>query len=72
MTLSTDDYESETPSAGLVQWMAPGETRYGPAGLATAFGLGLVVGLGALAALQWLAPRREGLPPWRWRRGAVH
>lgn len=72
MSLPTEAFEPEAPSGALVHWMAPGEIRIGPAGLAAAFGLGLAVGLGALAAFQWLAPRREGLPPWRWRRGPVH
>lgn len=72
MSLQTETYEPETPSGELVHWMAPSETRFGPVGLAAAFGLGLALGLGALAALQWLAPRREGLPPWRWRRGSIH
>jgi hypothetical protein len=72
MSLPTEEFEPETPSGDLVHWMAPGETRFGATGMAAAFAAGLVVGLGALAAFQWLAPRREGLPPWRWRRGSVH
>ncbi len=72
MSLSIEDFEPEVPSGELVHWMAPGELRVGAAGLAAAFGLGLAVGLAALAAFQWIAPRREGLPPWRWRRGSIH
>ena len=72
MSLPTEDFEPEVPSGDLIHWMAPGELRVGRAGLAAAFGVGLAVGLAGLAAFQWLAPRREGLPPWRWRRGPIH
>jgi hypothetical protein len=72
MSLPTEDFAPETPSGELVHWMAPGELRVGATGIAAVFAVGLLAGLGALAAFQWLAPRREGLPPWRWRRGSIH
>jgi hypothetical protein len=73
MTLETEDLAEATPPAGeLVHWMEPGELRVGAAGLAAAFALGAVAAVGAVMALRWLAPRREGLPPWKWRRGPVH
>ena len=61
MSLPQEEFEPEVPSGELVHWMTPDEMRFGPAGLAAAFGLGLALGLGALAAFQWLAPRRPAL-----------
>jgi len=56
--------------------MEPGPLRLGTAGVSAAavaaFTLGVAAAFGALAAFRWLAPRREGLPPWKWRRGALH
>lgn len=74
MTLEIEDISAETtPGDGeLVHWMEPGHVRVGAAGLAAAFALGAVAAIGALMALRWLAPRREGLPPWKWGRGPVH
>jgi hypothetical protein len=76
MTLPTEEFTPETPSGELVHWMAPGQVRLQPPGVAVtalaAFGLGIATAVGAMAALRWLAPRREGLPPWKWRRGPVH
>jgi hypothetical protein len=72
MTLPVEEHAPETPRAALVHWMEPGHTRLEPPGIAvtavTAFALGVAVAF----ALHWLAPRREGLPPWKWRRGQVH
>ncbi|TAJ68561.1 MAG: hypothetical protein EPO51_27160 [Phenylobacterium sp.] len=76
MTLPTDEFTPETPSGDLVHWMEPGRAQLGVAGVSTAavavFALGVVAAFGALAAFRWLAPRRDGLPPWKWRRGALH
>lgn len=76
MSLPTEEFTPKTPSGDLVHWMQPGRTQLGVAGVSTAavavFALGVVAAFGALAALRWLAPRREGLPPWKWRRGALH
>ena len=76
MSLPIEDYAPEEPSGELVHWMGSGEFRVGPAGLSAAalaaFALGMAAAFGALAAYRWLAPRREGLPPWRWGRGRLH
>jgi hypothetical protein len=76
MTLPIEDLEPEEPSGELVHWMAPGQLRVGPAGIAVlaaaAFAVGVAAALAALAAGRWIGPRREGLPPWKWRRGALH
>jgi len=76
MTLPSEEFTPETSNGELVHWMAPGKMRLGPAGLpataVTAFALGVAAAVAAYAAFRWLAPRYEGLPPWRWRRGALH
>jgi len=76
MTLPTEEFTPEAPSGELVHWMEPHRTALGPAGISTgalaAFALGVAAAFGALAAFRYLAPRREGLPPWKWRRGALH
>lgn len=76
MTLPTEDFAPDEPRGDLVQWMAPGPIRLGTAGASAAalaaFALGVAAAFGALAAFRYLAPRREGLPPWKWRRGALH
>jgi len=76
MTLPIEDFTPEEPRGDLVHWMEPGPLRLGAAGAATAaavaFALGVAAAFGTLAAVRWLAPRREGLPPWKWRRGALH
>jgi hypothetical protein len=74
MTLEAETFPPVTkPDDGeLVHWMEPGELRVGAVGLATAFALGAAVALGVTMAWRWLAPRREGLPPWKWGRGPVH
>ena len=76
MTLSTEEFVPEAPSAELVHWMEPGPVRLEPPGVAVAalaaFAMGVAAAFAALAAYRWLEPRREGLPPWKWRRGSVH
>ena len=76
MSLQIEEYAPEESSGELVHWMAPGQLRIGPAALSAtavaAFALGVAAAFGALAAYRWLAPRREGLPPWRWGRGPLH
>ena len=76
MTLPIEEFTPEAPSGELVHWMEPSHTRLELPGVAVtavaAFTLGIVAAFGALAAFRWLAPRREGLPPWKWRRGSVH
>lgn len=76
MTLPTEDFAPEAPTGELVHWMEPGRMKLGAAGVSTAavaaFALGIAAAFGALAAFRYLAPRREGLPPWKWRRGALH
>ena len=76
MTLPTQDFTPEAPSGELVHWMTPGRLTLGTAGVSTtvvaAFALGVAAAFGALAAFRYLAPRRDGLPPWKWRRGALH
>jgi len=76
MTLPTEEFTPEAPSGELVHWMEPHRTQLGTAGISAtavaAFVLGVAAAFGALAAFRYLAPRREGLPPWKWRRGALH
>ena len=76
MSLPTEDLVAEEPTGGLVHWMSPTPRRVGPATLSvtalSAFALGVAAAFGAIAAYRWLAPRREGLPPWRWGRGRLH
>jgi len=76
MSLPIEEYTPETPSGELVHWMTPGHVRLQPPGIAVtavaAFALGVAAAVGAFAAFRWLAPRREGLPPWKWGRGPVH
>jgi hypothetical protein len=64
------------PDGELVHWMARGPIRLGSAGVAAtalaAFALGVAAAFGALAAYRYLEPRRDALPPWRWRRGPLH
>jgi hypothetical protein len=76
MSLQIEDHAPDEPSGELVHWMEPGQLRIGPGALSAtavaAFALGVAAAFGALAAYRWVAPRREGLPPWRWGRGALH
>ena len=76
MTQLIEEFLPEAPGGEVVHWMAPGQTRLGPPGIAAAtvaaFALGVAAAFGALAAFRWLAPRREGLPPWKWGRGPLH
>lgn len=76
MTQTPEEFTPEASDGDLVHWMAPGRSALGPAAFSTAavaaFALGVAAAFGALAALKYLAPRREGLPPWSWRRGPLH
>jgi hypothetical protein len=76
MSFVTDDTLPEEPTGEVVHWMDPGRPRLGAIEVSpqmmAAFALGVGATLAVWAALAWLAPRREGLPPWRWRRGVVH
>ena len=76
MTLVVDDVLPEEPNGEVVHWMDPAPLRVGAAGLsmtaATAFALGVAAAVGGLMLFRYLAPRREGLPPWRWGRGPLH
>lgn len=74
MTLETEAFTSDTtPGDGeLVHWMEPGPLQIGVSGMVAAFALGAVVAIGAVVAFAWIAPRREGLPPWKWARGPIH
>jgi hypothetical protein len=76
MSLSTDDIQAEEGPAELVHWMEPGPVRLERAGVAgvvvAAFALGVAAAAGAYYAFRWIGPRKEGLPPWRWRRGKLH
>jgi hypothetical protein len=74
MSLETEGLvQDTTPEDGeLVHWMEPGRLQVGAAGVAAAFAIGAAAALGALLAFRWIAPRREGLPPWKWARGPIH
>ena len=71
MTLPTEDFDPDSPIE-LVHWMAPGRVQVGAAGMAASALVAVALGLAAFAAFRWIAPRREGLPPWSWRRGPLH
>jgi hypothetical protein len=76
MTLPNEEFTPDAPSGELVHWMEPAHLRLGAAGVSAtavaAFALGIAAAFGTMAAVRWLAPRRDGLPPWKWRRGALH
>jgi len=74
MSLETEGLvQDTTPADGeLIHWMAPGRMVIGPAGITAALALGAAAALGVYLACRWIAPRREGLPPWKWARGPVH
>lgn len=74
MSLPTDEILREEPNGELVHWMRPGHPRMAPAAApaAAAFAVGVLATVGAYALFRWMAPRREGLPPWRWGRGPLH
>jgi hypothetical protein len=76
MSFVTEDNMPEEPTGEVVHWMDPGRPRLGSFSVSpqmmTAFALGVGVTVAVWAALTWLGPRREALPPWRWRRGSVH
>ena len=76
MTLAEEDIRPPEPTGEVVHWMAPGPLRLGsrdvPVTTIAAFAVGAVVAVAGLLLVQYLAPRREALPPWRWRRGTTH
>lgn len=72
MTLPVEEFTPEAPKAELVHWMDPGHVRLEPPGIAVTAVAAFALGVATAFALHWLAPRREGLPPWKWRRGPVH
>lgn len=76
MSLPTDEILPEEPNGELVHWMERGPVRVGPAAVSAtavgAFAAGVLATIGAYALYRWMAPRREGLPPWRWGRGPLH
>ncbi|WP_041373650.1 hypothetical protein [Phenylobacterium zucineum] len=76
MSLPTDDILPEEPTGEVVHWMEPRPMQVGPAGIsaaaATAFLVGVAATVGAFLLWRYMAPRREGLPPWRWGRGPLH
>ena len=73
MTYAVDDILPEEPNGAVVQWMEPRPSSFRPTPpTLTAFALGLATAAIGFALFSYLAPRREGLPPWRWSRGSVH
>ncbi len=77
MSLSNEEFPPQPAGNGeLVHWMDGQRWRLGRAGVAPdvagAFVLGIVAALGTVALLNYIVPRREALPPWRWRRGRLH
>jgi hypothetical protein len=76
MTLAEDDTLAPEPSGDVVHWMEPGPLRLGsrdvPVAALAAFALGLVTAVAGFALYKYIEPRREVLPPWRWRRGTTH
>ena len=76
MSLPTDEILPQEPTGEIVHWMEPGSTRLARAGVpataGTAFVLGVAAAVGGYFLWRYLAPRREGLPPWRWGRGPLH
>ena len=82
MTLSFEEHVTElpqsprdgpapdgpAPQAELVHWMGPDRMQLAPAGLAATTLAAVALGIAAVAAFRYLAPRHEGLPPWRARR----
>ena len=68
-----DDILPEELDAPVVQWMEPRPSRFRPnPPTITAFALGIAAAIAGYALFQYLAPRREALPPWRWGRGPLH
>ena len=76
MSLSTDEILPDEPNGEIVHWMDSGPKRVGPGGVSantiTAFAVGVAAAVGSYFLWRYLAPRREGLPPWRWGRGPLH
>ena len=73
---AVDDILPIEPNGEVVHWMDRGPMRFGsadvPAVAVAGFALGLVAAVGGFLLWRYLEPRREALPPWRWRRGMVH
>jgi hypothetical protein len=76
MTLAEDDTLAPDPTGEVVHWMEAGPMRVGshdvPVATLAAFALGLLTAVAGFALYKYLEPRREALPPWRWRRGTTH
>jgi hypothetical protein len=76
MSYSADEILPEEPAGEVVHWMEPGPLRLGardvPVAPLVAFALGVAAAIGAVLLYHYLEPRREALPPWRWRRGTTH
>ena len=72
--MTIDDVLPEEPNGELVHWMDAGPLRAAgpPLTLGAAFALGVAAGVGGYLLWNYLAPRREVLPPWRWHRGSIH
>ena len=76
MLENVDDILPNEPNGEVVHWMDRGPLRLSPTGVPTVaaagFALGLAAAVGGFLLWRYLEPRREGLPPWRWRRGMIH
>jgi hypothetical protein len=72
--MTIDDVLPEEPNGELVHWMEAGPMRFAspPLTVGAALTLGVAIGVGGLLLWQYLAPRRDALPPWRWWRGSIH
>lgn len=72
--MTIDDVLPEEPNGELVHWMETGPSRLmsAPLTASAALALGVALGVGGMLLFQYLAPRRDALPPWRWRRGSIH
>ena len=73
---SPDETDTPETQGELVHWMGRGPLRVGPSDISVAavaaFAFGIAAAFAALALFRWVAPRREGLPPWKWTRGPLH
>lgn len=72
--MTIDDVLPEEPTGELVHWMDAGPMRFAspPLTAGAAFAVGVLAGVGGFLLWRYLEPRKEALPPWRWRRGMVH
>jgi hypothetical protein len=72
--MTIDDVLPEEPTGELVHWMDAGLYRLASPKLTAgaAFAIGVAAGVGGYLLWRYLAPRRDALPPWRWRRGSIH